>query len=372
MIYLDHAATTPMLPEAKKALQEALDFSYGNASSLHTPGHLANEQIEEARARLAKLINADPSEIIFTSSSTESNNTVINIFRGQPIAVSEIEHESLLLPARDFASAFTPVKVDKNGKVCYNKDIWTKSLKLLSILHASNELGTIQDLEFWSKKAHENGAYFHSDMTQSLGKIPIDVKKLGVDYATFSAHKIGGPLGVAALYVSKTAPFEPFLIGGSQESHRRAGTYNTPAIIGFGAALEFIQKNNTASLYEKNVRPLRDYFASEILQKIPGASLNTPLENSLPNILNVSFRAAEGESIQLLLDAAGIVVSTGSACASNDLAPSHVLMATTNDAERSHSSIRFSLGLETAKSEIDEVLKILPGIIEKLQGISTI
>jgi len=372
MIYLDNAATTPILPEVRQSLLDALEFSYGNASSLHTPGHLAYEQIEETRALLAELINADPSEIIFTSSSTESNNTIINIFRNQSIAVSKIEHESLLLPAKEFASDFTPVKVDKNGKVCYNKDIWAKNPKLLSIIHASNELGTIQDLAFWSQKAHENGTLLHSDMTQTLGKIVIDVQKLGVDYATFSAHKIGGPLGVAALYVKKGSPFEPFVVGGSQEDHRRAGTYNTPAIIGFKAALESIKSQNTPKLYAQQICPLRDYLAQGILNHIPGSSINTDLENSLPNILNVSFHAAEGESIQLLLDAAGIIVSTGSACASGDIAPSHVLMATSNDAEKAHSSIRFSLGLNNTKAEIDEVLKTLPKIIKKLQLISTI
>lgn len=373
MIYLDYAATTPLLPEVKQAMQKIADQIYGNPSSLHTPGHTANNQIESARKLLAELINADPSEIIFTSSSTESNNTIINIFQNKSIAASEIEHESILTPAQKFAHPFTSVEIDKNGKVCYNEKIWLNQPRLVSIIHTSNELGVIQDLEFWSQKAHQNGALLHSDMTQSLGKIPIDIKKLGLDYATFSAHKIGGPVGVAALYIKKDAPFKPFLLGGNQENRRRAGTENALAIAGFKAALQTIKEQNTPQIYAEKIAPLRDYFAEKILKIIPGSSLNTPLDqNILPNILNVSFAAAEGESIQLMLDAEKIIVSTGSACAAGDAKPSHVLMAQSHNAEIAHSSIRFSFGTQTTPAEIDQVLKTLPKIIKKLQSISTI
>ena len=374
MIYLDYAATTPLLPEVKQAMQKAADRFYGNPSSLHTPGHLAHNELDQARQLLAELINADPEEIIFTSGSTESNNTVINIFREKSIAASEIEHESILTPAQKFGKPFTPVKIDINGKVCYNEDIWLQQPKLISIIHASNELGTIQDLAFWSQKAHKNHAFIHSDMTQSLGKVPLDVKKLGLDYATFSAHKIGGPVGISALYIKKNAPFEPFLLGGNQENRRRAGTENAILAAGFAAALKNIQDQNTPELYAKKVALLRDYLATQILQTIPGASLNTPIDAShiLPNILNVSFSAAEGESIQLLLDAENIIVSTGSACAAGNIKPSHVLMAKTHDAEVAHSSIRFSLSPTTTQSELNQVLKSLQKIIQNLQSISTI
>ena len=218
------------------------------------------------------------------------------------------------------------------------------------------------------------GGYVHSDLTQTLGKIPIDIKKLGVDYATFSAHKIGGPVGVGALYVRRGVPFRPLIIGGNQENKRRGGTYNTVGIIGFGAALEYVLREKTWEKYDKEVRRLRDGLAKRILTEIPGSSLNTDLSPgaSLPNILNASFRAAEGESIQLYLDAEGIVVSTGSACAAGDTKPSHVLMAKTGDAEVAHSSIRFSFGLENTKEDIDKVIEVLPGIINRLQQISTI
>ena len=346
MVYLDYAATCPILPVAKQAMIDAYDRFFANASALHTPGHLALEAIEQARASLAQLINADPSEIIFTSGSTEANNTVIHTFADQPIYVSPYEHHSLLEAKRVLSRGISQAT-------------------LASTMLANNELGDIFDLP-------SGAQYLHSDLTQCLGKIPIDVKALGLDYATFSAHKIGGPLGVGALYVRNGAPFKPLVIGGNQENKRRGGTYNTPAIVGFGAACDYCLKNKTWELYATKIEPLRDRLAHEILTKIPGSSLNTGLDHSLPNILNVSFCAAEGESIQLYLDAAGVVVSTGSACASGDIKPSHVLMAKTHDAEIAHSSIRFSLGLDTTAADIDYAISVLPDIIKKLQGISTL
>lgn len=373
MIYLDHAATTPILGVVQKAMQNGMEEYFGNASALHTPGHQSHEEIEECRNRLAHIINAKPSEIIFTASSTESNNTVINIFRDQNIATSTIDHESIIEPAKALAKVYTPVEIDKNGKVCYNEKIRQSQPKLVSIIYASNELGVIQDIKTLAKAAHQTGALFHSDMTQALGKIPIDVADLDVDYATFSAHKIGGPVGVSALYVKTGSPFKPFLIGGSQENRRRASTYNTIGIIGFNAALKYLEENSTPELYQKQVKPLRDKLARRILAEIEGSNLNSNLdENTLPNILNVSFAAAEGESIQLYLDAEEIIVSTGSACAAGTGKPSHVLMAKTGDAEVAHSSIRFSFGLDNTADDIDKVMQVLPNIIKKLQGMSTI
>lgn len=373
MVYLDYAATSPLLPSVKEAMLAASEQYFANAAALHTPGHLAANEVENARKKLADLINADPSEIIFTSGATESNNTVLHIFEHQNIAISEIEHHSVLNSAAAYAANVTPVRIDENGKVCYNKKIEAVKPKLLSIGLVNNELGLVQELDFWSKKAHEMGAYIHSDMTQALGKIPIDVKTLDVDYASFSAHKIGGPVGVGALYVKHGAPFKPLMLGGNQENKRRGGTTNTIGIIGFGAALDYIQENQTWQQYNEKIRPLRDKLANRILDEIPGSSLNTSLdENIIPNILNVSFEAAEGESIQLYLDAEGIIVSTGSACAAGDLKPSHVLMAKTGDAEVAHSSIRFSFGLNSTEKDIEEVMKVLPGIIDRLQQMSTI
>ena len=373
MTYLDYAATVPMLPEVREAMHEAEDKFYANASALHTPGHLAMNQIEHTRELLAKLIGAKPEEIIFTSGASESNNTVVRTFEGCKIETSPLEHHSIIESAKMFGGKKMP--------------------KLYSYMLANNELGdflklpTIDRSEFgdsplfdskddWGHELvfNKRKAYLHSDLTQVLGKVPIDVNELGLDYATFSAHKIGGPIGVGALYVRKGVPFRPLIVGGNQENKRRGGTYNTVGIVGFGIALEHVLKEKTWEKYDSKVRKLRDRLAERILKEIPGSSLNTDIAPgaSLPNILNASFEAAEGESIQLYLDAEEIIVSTGSACAAGDTKPSHVLMAKTGDAEVAHSSIRFSFGLQNTMRDVEHVMEVLPGIVERLQQMSTI
>lgn len=373
MVYLDFSATSPLLPCAKEAMLKAMEF-VGNPSALHTPGHLAMDMIEEARSEIARLINADPSEIIFTSGGSEANNTVTNIFAGESVAISAIEHPSLLESAKLRCEA-SIIPVDANGEILADetsKILSSTSPALVSIMLANNEIGTINDIKSLAKSAHSLGAFFHTDATQALGKIPIDVKDLDVDYMTISAHKIGGPVGIGALYVKKGSPFRPFIIGGHQEKGRRAGTYQTVNIAGFGAAAKYANEHKTWEIYAEKIRPLRDKLATRILKEVPFSSINGKVA-SLPNLLNCSFEAAEGESIQLYLDSLGdIIVSTGSACASGDGKPSHVLMATRNDAEVAHSSIRFSLGLDTTEKDIDHVMKYLPDIVKRLQGISTI
>ena len=346
MIYLDNAATVPMLPSVLKSMHEAEKKLFANASALHTPGHLARNKIEECRELLAKLINCSPDEIIFTSGASESNNTIIRTFEGHKIVTSPMEHHSILEAAKVYRGDKLPI--------------------LYSFMLANNEIGDLLSLP------EKGEGFLHSDLTQVLGKMPIDVKALDLDYATFSAHKIGGPIGVGALYVRNGAPFKPLIIGGNQEKKRRGGTYNTIGIIGFLQALKNIVDNDTPSIYATKVLKLRNKLAERIIAEIPGSSLNTDLNNSLPNILNVSFEGAEGESIQLYLDAEGVVVSTGSACAAGDAKPSHVLMAKSGDAEVAHSSIRFSFGLDNDSEDIDYVMGVLPGIIRRLQGISTI
>ena len=373
MTYLDYAATVPMLPEVREAMREAEDKFYANASALHTPGHLAMNQIECTRELLAKLIGAKPEEIIFTSGASESNNTVVRTFEGCKIETSPLEHHSIIESAKMFGGKKMP--------------------KLHSYMLANNELGdflklpTIDRSEFedsplfdskddWGHELvfDKRKAYLHSDLTQVLGKVSIDVNELGLDYATFSAHKIGGPIRVGALYVRKGVPFRPLIVGGNQENKRRGGTYNTVGIVGFGVALEHVLKEKTWEKYDSKVRKLRDRLAERILKEIPGSSLNTDIAPgaSLPNILNASFEAAEGESIQLYLDAEEIIVSTGSACAAGDTKPSHVLMAKTGDAEVAHSSIRFSFGLQNTMRDVEHVMEVLPGIVERLQQMSTI
>lgn len=371
--YLDFAATAPILPEVLEAMHGAEKKYFANASALHTPGHLAMNQIEKTRKLLAQLINAEPSEIIFTSGASESNNTVIRTFEGCQIETSPLEHHSVI----EAAAAYRGDKLPK----------------LYSYMLTNNEIGEILGLpkidrsEYtdsplfdakndWGKPlvTDRRKSYLHSDLTQALGKIPLDVKKLGLDYATFSAHKIGGPIGVGALYVKKGVPFKPLIIGGNQENKRRGGTYNTVGIIGFGTALSKVLKEKTWERYDTEVRKLRDTLAERILKEIPGSSLNTDLTpgKSLPNILNASFRAAEGESIQLYLDAEGVIVSTGSACAAGDIKPSHVLMAKTGDAEVAHSSIRFSFDLSNTLQDVEKVMEVLPKIVDRLQQMSTI
>ena len=373
MVYLDYAATAPMLDEVREAIHEAEQRYFANASALHTPGHLAMNEIERARGLLAELIGAEPEEIIFTSGASEANNTVIRTFEGCEIETSPLEHHSIIETAERYRGEALP--------------------KLYSYMLANNETGEILDLpeidrsEFsgsplfkgatdWGKPlvTDRRKAYLHSDLTQALGKISLNVKELGLDYATFSAHKIGGPIGVGALYVRKNVPFKPLIIGGNQEGKRRGGTYNTVGIIGFGAALEKLKQERTWEKYDTEVRALRDELAKRILTEVAGSSLNTDLTpgKSLPNILNVSFAAAEGESIQLYLDAEGIVVSTGSACASGDTKPSHVLMAKTGDAEVAHSSVRFSFGLDSTAADVEKVMSVLPRVINLLQNISTV
>ena len=413
MVYLDYSATSPLLPEAKMAMLGAMDLN-GNASALHTPGHLAMNVIEEAREEIARLINAAPEEILFTSGGTESNNTITNIFANRNVAISAIEHPSLLESAR-LRCHTTIIPVDKYGRVterallspflrskhklpsksatyipdenpmdfpAYDvpdfdgkrkKELSKARPKLCSIMLANNEIGTINDVKSLAKIAHEHNAFFHTDATQALGKIKIDVKDLDIDYMTISSHKTGGPVGIGALYIKNGSPFRALLVGGHQEHGRRAGTYQTVNIAGFGAAAKYANDHKTWEVFETKIRPLRDLLAERILNEIPFSSLNTPEKNSLPHLLNASFEAAEGESIQLYLDAEGeIIVSTGSACASGDGKPSHVIMATKNNAEIAHSSVRFSLGLNTTKADIDHVMNFLPKIVKRLQGISTL
>ena len=385
MIYFDASATYPMLDCVKMAIREAMEGEFGNASALHRPGHRAGEAIERAREAIAELVGARPGEILFTSGGSESNNTVIRSFAGKKVAVSSVEHPSVLEPARAVAKCYE-IPVDEWGVVRL-EDL--PEAELYSVMAANNELGTVEPIGELVEIVREKypGAYVHSDLTQALGKMKIEVRELGLDYATLSAHKLGGPIGTGALYVrdldkkpskySKkadvSAPIVPLILGGHQERGLRAGTYATPMIVGFGVAAKWALEERSWERYEKEIRPLRDLLARRILAEIPHASLNTPLDNSLPHILNCSFEAAEGESIQLYLDLKGeIVVSTGSACAAGDTTPSHVIMATRNDAEVAHSSIRFSLTLEASEEDVEKVMETLPRIIGDLQAISTI
>lgn len=371
-VYLDNAATEKMLPCVKQAMLDAMDAELGNAAALHYEGWNAKKLIEEARMRVARLINAEPEEIIFTSGGTEANNTVMEIFRGKRIVTSSVEHPSVLEAARARAGELVVLPVDRWGKVdAVDIEKEAKIADLVSVMFANNELGTIEPIKKYVKCCKKYNTYVHTDATQAVGKIKVDVKELGVDYLSFSAHKIGGPIGAGVLYVKNGVPYRNLMYGGKQEEGRRAGTSNILGIVGLGAAARWCWEEWSCRKWAE-VTKLKNELKRRILAEVPYSSCNSPDEGCLPGILNMSFQAAEGESIQLYLDAEGICVSTGSACAAGDIKPSHVMIAARHDAEVAHSSIRLSLGLDTTKEDIERVMAVLPGIIRKLQGMSTI
>ena len=360
-----------------------MELDLGNPSSLHSAGQTGKSLLNRARSEVAQLIEARPQSVIFTSGGSESNNTVIRTFEGCPIFVSAIEHPSVLHPAEAYGAPCTKIPVDRQGIIDLNflqtelektiiKD--PKQKILVSVMLANNETGTIEPVAEVAKlianlkKSTHAKIYLHTDATQAVGKIPVSVKALNCDYLTFTSHKLGGPVGIAALYAKPGSPFKPLIMGGAQENKRRAGTSNVLLASGFATACQTAQKNLTK--YQE-VEKLKDYLKTNIQNKLKSSVIITP-KNSLPNILNVSFPAAEGESTQLYLDLENIEVSTGSACASGDLEPSHVLMAMYHDAEIAHGSVRFSFGLTTTRAEIDELLAKLPPIIAKVQDLSTI
>jgi cysteine desulfurase len=386
LIYLDHNATTPLHPEVERELAEGFRL-FGNPSSMHNFGRQARNKIEHIRARVASLINAQANEIIFVGSGSEANNTVLNLLhcrgilcRGIPFSragliTTSIEHPCIMNASRcltqhNIKTSF--LKVDEYGKVDLEelKEIISDNTGMVSVMLANNEIGTIQDIKTIARIAHEHGALMHTDAVQAVGKIPVDAKELDVDFLTFSGHKFYGPKGIGVLYVKKGTPYCPFIHGGHQETGRRAGTENTLGIIGLGKAVEMAEQE--MGEIEARVLFLKEKLKTGILEKIPDVKINGHPSDCLPQTLNVSFFGAEGESILLYLDMEGIAVSTGSACASGSLDPSHVLLATGLGAELAHGSIRFSLGRGNTEEDIDYVLDKLPGIIERIRNMSTV
>lgn len=398
-IYLDYNATTPVDSRVQDIFIRELK-NFANASSMHEDGRTVAAALNEARKRVATLINVDAEQILFTSGGSESNNTIFRTmaspameattsrkerFSGRKrILVSAIEHPCVMESAKYLATLGMDVHfipVDADGRV--DEDRYRELLfegektgrrdlmpLLVSIMMANNEIGTIQDISRLSALAHEAGSLFHTDAVQAAGKIPVDVSVLGVDYLTYSGHKIYGPKGVGALYFAKGAPLDPLIRGGHQEKGLRAGTYNAPAIIAFGeAALIAAERLDE---WGTRMRSLRNRLRDGFIAKVPDIRINGHPEQVLPNTLNVSFPGAEGEAILLSMDLEGIDVSTGSACASGDLEPSHVLVATGVGPELAHGSIRFSMGNETTVDEIDYVLEKVPPIIARLRSFSTV
>lgn len=382
-VYMDYNATTPLRPEVKQRMIEALDV-YANASSLHESGRRARSEIEEARVSVAALINAkDAAGLYFTSGGSESNNTVFmtmyHLGRKNParrkIITSSIEHPCVMNAAAYLAEEGFPVvylPVDSSGRVdlaVLEKELGPDTL-LVSVMAANNEIGTLEDIKTIAAMARKAGAYVHSDATQAAGKIPVSVREWGIDYLTLSCHKIYGPKGVGALYVRPGAPIEPLIRGGHQENGVRAGTYNNLGIIGFGKAAELALADLPG--FSLRLSSLRKRLMEGIVSRIPHVKVNGHPEEILPNTLNVSFPGAEGEAILLSLDLEGIQASTGSACASGSLEPSHVLLATGLGPELAHGSIRFSLGRNSSEEEVDYVIEKLPPIIQRLRRMSTV
>lgn len=379
-IYLDHNATTPPSPAVVERMAAALRDEFGNPSSVHHFGQRAKAALDEARSAVAALVGGDPSEIVFTSGGTESDNFAI---RGvaealeatgrRHLIASTIEHEAVLntlkaLARRGWKTTLLPVDASGIVDPAALEAAITDDTALVSVMHANNEIGTIQPVAELARVARSRGALVHTDAVQSAGKVPVDVKALGVDLLSISAHKFYGPKGVGALWIRRGVRLQPPMTGGRQERSRRAGTENVAGIIGMGVAA----REARAKMAEEAGRlaALRDRLEAGILATIPGTAVNGAPTRRVPNTTNISFDRVEAESLLIALDLAGIAVSTGSACSSGTLEPSHVLKAMGFSPHRAQNSIRFSLGAANTEEDIDRVLAVLPGIVEKLRSLT--
>ena len=379
-IYMDHAATTSMDVEVVKAMEPYFTLKYGNPNSIHSFGQEAREAVEEARGKIAYLICANPAEIIFTAGGTEADNYAIkgiawaNQKKGNHIITSKIEHHAVLhscqfLEKQGFKVTYLPV--DKYGLIDLEdvKKAITDKTILVTIMHANNEIGTIEPIKEIGKVVKDAGVYFHIDSVQTTGHIPIDVNDLGVDMLSMSGHKFYGPNGVGVLYLRKETKIINLIDGGAQEKNRRAGTENVAGIVGLGKAAELAEKR-LAEGTEDRVVKLRDKLIKGIMNKIENVRLNGHPTNRLPGNANLCFEFIEGESMLLSLDMEGVAASSGSACTSGSLKASHVLLAIGLPPEIAHGSLRLTLGKDNTEEEIDYVIDILPGIIEKLRALS--
>jgi cysteine desulfurase len=383
-VYLDHNATTPVDPAVLDAMQPFFSDAYGNASSIHSAGQRARAAVDAARDSVARLIGAKPSEIVFTSGGTEADNlAVLGLIESARSASSArphlitiaIEHHAVLNAAQYAAKKgidVTFVSVSASGVV--NAEKVRAALRpetfLISVMHANNELGTIQPIEEIARVAAEADVYFHADAVQSAGKLPLNVKNLGVDLLTLSAHKIYGPKGVGALCVRAGTPIAPQMFGGHHERDRRPGTENVPAIVGFGRAAELAAKHLASDDESTRMAQLRDKFEHEILASVPGTRVNGDPHRRVANTTNLSFDGIAGEAFVIALDLLGISVSTGAACSSGAIEPSHVLRAIGLTDDQAESSIRFSLGRHTTAAEIDYVIATVKATVERMRNVS--
>ena len=379
-IYLDHAATTSTDVEVVEAMEPFFTQKYGNPNSIHSFGQEAREAVEEAREKIARLIGANPSEIVFTAGGTEADNYAIkgiawaNQKKGNHIITSQIEHHAVLHSCQFLEKhgfKVTYLKVDKYGLIDPEdvKKAITDQTILVTIMHANNEIGTIEPIKEIGKIVKEAGIYFHTDSVQTTGHIPIEVNDLGVDILSISGHKLYGPKGVGALYLRKGTKIVNLIDGGAQEKNRRAGTENVTGIVGLGKAVELAEKRLAGGEVDKVVK-LRDKLITGIMDQIENVRLNGHPTKRLPGNVNICFEFIEGESMLLNLDMKGVAASSGSACTSGSLEPSHVLLAIGLPPEIAHGSLRLTLGKDNTEEDIDYVLDILPKIIEKLRALS--
>jgi len=379
IIYLDHAATTPVRPEVVEAMLPYFNTKFGNPSSIYSLGRDSKKAVEEARETVAKAIGAQPREIFFTGSGTEADNWAIkgtayaNRQKGKHIITTAIEHHAVLhtcqyLESDGFEVTYLPV--DSDGLVTpeqVSAAIRPDTI-LITIMFANNEIGTIQPIAEIGKIAREKGITFHTDAVQAMGNIPINVAEMNIDLLSMSSHKFYGPKGIGALYIRKGVKITSFLHGGAQERGRRASTENVPAIVGLAKALEIATENMES--YNKKLIALRDRTIREIEQKIPYIRLNGHREKRLPGNVNFSFEFIEGESLLLMLDMKGIAASSGSACTSGSLDPSHVLLAIGLPHEIAHGSLRITFGDDNTDADVDTLMEVLPVIVQKLREMS--
>lgn len=378
-IYLDNNATTKTDEEVVKAMIPYMSENYGNPSSIYRIGRENRRAVEDAREEVAKILKCDPSEIYFTSGGSESDNMAIkgiahsNIKKGNHIITSKIEHPAVLETCKQLEKEgfeITYVNVDENGVIDLEelKNSIKATTILITMMFANNEIGTIEPIQQFGEIARQNNIIFHTDAVQAIGNIDIDVKKLNIDSLSLSAHKFYGPKGVGALYIKKGIQFEKIIDGGHQERNKRAGTENVAGIVGLGKAIKLAYEN----LDEKNerIRSLRDYYVEQVKKRIPYIKINGDIERRLPGNSNISFRFIEGEGLLLNLDLKGICASSGSACTSGSLDPSHVLLAIGLPHEIAHGSLRISIGKDNTKEEIDYVVDSLVEIVNKLRDMS--
>lgn len=380
-VYLDYSATTPTKKEVVDEMMPYFTQEFGNPSSLYDIGAESKAAISKARERVCSLINCKPTELFFTSGGTEADNwTLIGVAdalakKGDHIITTQIEHHAILHSCQYLESHgvdVTYLPVDKEGFV-RPEDLEaaiTDRTILVSIMYVNNEVGTVQDIKKLADIAHSHDVYFHTDAVQALGNVSCDVKELGVDFMSMSSHKIYGPKGVGALYIRRGSKISNYMHGGAQESKRRAGTENLPGIVGFGKAAELAQKNFDEHV--EHCSRLRDYFIDRVTSEIDNTFVNGSREHRHPGNANITFEYIEGESILLLLNSKGISVSTGSACSSKSLTPSHVLTAIGVPVERIHGSVRFTIGDFTTKDDVDYVVDNLKEIVSKLREISAV